>query len=305
MAAAPKTSGYEGMDIAQVKHAIEADVRADAVGKTGFARSVADGAAATAAGLLEKAKGASPASVVSAVESAHAKVVGAVPASLVEKGAAVTNSMISGIDSGLDGLSLKINEVYKLSPTDYMNYMTVRAGEWKSWGVELMHFNLIGYCKEVASRTTDAAKPMTDPVQQRVAAAVVELEKAKASLQEALDKRKAASKDQMAAVQADVKTRLDKLSAAAGELAAAGSSFVEKQKERMPEPAKKSVEYIKAAPASMKQMSEEIKAKAGEASNAAIEKTNGLMLAIKEVLYAHVVQSTAEQEKADPAAVSM
>jgi hypothetical protein len=303
---------YEGMDEHQVKAAIEADVLvAKKAGSMGLVRGATEKAVVAATGLLEQAKAMSPASVVSAVESAAGAVSGAAPETLT-KVSAVNSSIIDGLDTRIDALSLKINEIYHLSPADYVGYMTVKAGEWQSWGLELLHFNYIGYCKEVVSRTTTAAtaaaKPVADPLRQQLAQAAVELDKTRESLQAALDNRSAAVKEkvkeQVEAAQTEVKAQIQKATAAANELAVAGAKFVEEKKGSLPAPAAKSVDFILAAPQNMREMAEEIKTKADLDSSSAntLEHISGLLMAVKEVLYAHVVASS-QAVKEEAAAV--
>ena len=96
-------------------------------------------------------------------------------------------------------------------------------------------------------------------VEKKFAETVAELDKAKTALQAQIGAVKAATKEKAGESQAELKVRLQKTTEAATALAVAGSKFAETQKEKLPEPASKSVNFILSSPNKVKALADEVK----------------------------------------------
>lgn len=243
---------YAGMTIQQVKAAIEASVKDE----KGPLRGVTDLAVSQATAALAKAKEMAPQGVVDQVAA------------------------------GFSQISLKMNEVYKFKTEDYVDYARVTSETVKSWGVEALHFDYLAYSKQVMANNSD-------PIQQKLAAAVAELEKARAALQAEVSARAADGKEKAGEAQEALMASVAKASEAATALAGDAVKFVEDTKGKLPAPAEKSVDFIMDSPNKMKALADEVKGKADlDSSKKVLDNVSSLAVAVKEVLYAHVVSQS-------------
>lgn len=269
---------YTGMSPQQVKAAVENAVKNYVeVGKEkGYVRSTND--------LAKNIYGAAKNMAPTAVQHIADKAEGAIPSKVTD----LNDKLIAGIDGRLAALTVRMNQIYHLTPADYTGYVAVRVGEMKSWTVELLHFDVLSYSKNLLSQTGDKVPTV---IQANLAAAVVEVTKAGQALEAVVQKGASASKEQVDALQADLKAKIGVALTTAEKLSKTGVAFVENSTEKLPAPAQKSVEMILASPAKIKEMTEAVSAKADlDTSKKTLENITNLLAATKEVMYANMVQ---------------
>lgn len=259
---------YRGMSVGQVKEAVEMAVKAAA--EKGYARSATE----AAANLYESAKNKAPTAVKSTIE----KVEGSA-GNVVTQVTSAQNKLINDIDAGLGRIQLAIAPP---DPAEYVNYVQVKAGEWKSWTTELVHFDLLSYANLV--------QPIRDPVQAKLAAALVEVNKARTTLEETIARRSTATQEQIAVLQTELKAKMTVALSSASELSAKGVAFVESKKGNLPPLATKYVELILASPAKLKESTTELLSKVDvDSSKKTLENVSNLLGAVKEVMFPYVV----------------
>ena len=167
-------------------------------------------------------------------------------------------------------------------------------------GKEMLHFDLVAYSEEVLDNASAAAKPLYEPVQKNLAAAIVKLNAAVAQLQGTAVTKSAELKDFSVAKRDELNARLQAAIAAARELSATSVTFVQQKysdvSEQLPDeqrlqdlatqlpyPVKDAVKFILQSP----QLFLEVKTKADlTSSKRAIENVNSLLAAVREVFIA-------------------
>jgi len=198
----------------------------------------------------------------------------------------VPQTALAQVTAGFNQINLKVNEVYKLKTEDYANYAAVTKDKVTSWGMEVLHFNYLVYSKDVMAANGDA-------IQQKFAASVADLEKARTALQEQVAARAASGKEVAGDAADALKAQIAKVTEAANTLAVDAAKFVEEKKGKLPAPAEKSVDFIVAAPKKMADLTSEVKDKADiDSSKKVLENVTNLAFAVREVIYAEVVAAT-------------
>lgn len=247
-------ANYAGMTVQQVKEAVEKSVK-DAEGPL---RQLTGVVTSKAAEALEKAK------------------------------ALVPKTAVDQLTSSFNVINLKVNEVYQFKQEDYVNYAAVTKDAMKGWGLEMLHFDYLGYSKDVMATNGDA-------IQQKFAASVADLEKARKVLQEQVAARTAEGKEAAGDAAEALKAQIAKVTEATNTLAADAAKFVEEKKASLPARAEKSVDFIVGAPKAMKALADEVKDKADiDSSKKVLDNASNLAVAVKEVLYGYVVHASAQ-----------
>jgi len=175
-------------------------------------------------------------------------------------------------------------------------------------GKEMLHFDLVAYSEEVLDNASAAAKPLYEPVQKNLAAAIVKLTAAVAQLQDTAITKSNELKEFSVARRAEVNARLQAAMAAARELSATSVTFVQQKYShvseqlpneqrlqdlatQLPYPVKDAVQFILQSP----QLFLEVKTRADlTSSKRAIENVNSLLAAVKEVFVAPQAPSSEE-----------
>jgi len=234
-----------------------------------------------------------------------------IPADWVKRVTAASDPFIDVVDNQLDRrVIVPVHDLRKATGDKVVQWKSMRgdlskkavvriengltaAREFSSHrGKEILHFDLIAYSQEVLDNANAVAKPLYEPVQQNMAAAVLKLNAAMTALQEAAVAKSAEMKAQFSA-------RLQAAIIAARALSSASVQFVnqkyhvisaklpEEQKllamaEHLPYPAKDAVQFILHSP----QLFLEVKSKADiTTSKHIVENANSLMAAVKEVIF--------------------
>jgi hypothetical protein len=164
-------------------------------------------------------------------------------------------------------------------------------------GKEMIHIDLIQYSREVIDGASAAVSHRFGDLSASVAAAVLKASEAKTHLQEAVVHMSTQTREQLAGARANLRLRLKAAIQAARELSASSVSFVhtkygqasenvshlpENIVARLPEPAKRSVDFILSSP----ELFVRIKNKADiDASKRTLENINNLMSAVKDVVF--------------------
>lgn len=245
------------------------------------------------------------------------------------------------LDRQLDRVVPKVNQLQNVTLSDVTGAVVavpskviaatgVKVGQWKSIrgdlskkavvriekglaaareysatrGKEILHFDLIDYSEKVLDNASAVAKPIYEPLQKNLAAAVIKLNTAMTSLQETAAKKSA-----------DLHSRLQDAIVAARELSKTSVAYVrgkyniissqlpdEQQVQalagNLPFPVRDALKFILHSP----QLFLEVKAKADiNSSKRTVENVNNLMGAVKEVVFSQGVQGGAEIEGAKEA----
>jgi hypothetical protein len=152
-------------------------------------------------------------------------------------------------------------------------------------GKDIIHFDLIQYSTEVLDNASAAAKPLYEPLQEKLAAAVVKVNSTVTSLQEAVAQRSVQTTEQYEAVRAELVGRLHAAMSAARELSSTSVKFVQERYSAVQTGELKlndAVAYIMASPA----LFLEVKSKADfDTSKRAIDNAKSLLAAVKEVVF--------------------
>lgn len=232
-----------------------------------------------------------------------------IPASVIDRVTAAAEPVIDGLDTQLE-------QVHKVS-LSAIAATEAKVGQWKSMrgdlskkavvrmekgltvvrefsanrGKEMLHFDLVEYSQQVLDNANTVAKPLYEPVQNNLAAAVIKLNNAVSSLQE-----------HALAKSADLQARLLLAIKAARDLSATSVSYVQQKYEtaakvcadeeklqsmasQLPFPASDAIQFILQSPHLFMQ----VRSKADlDASKRIIDNARSLLAAVKEVVFKDV-----------------
>lgn len=202
----------------------------------------------------------------SLIKSSLETVESRIPMMWIERFTSARDPVIDKLDNQIEKVIKPVKELSNVSVTDVTGAVAARTrtlytatedkiGQWKSLrgdlskkavdrlerglaaakefsankGKDMIHFDLIAYSKEVLDNANAAAKPIYEPLQENMAAAIVKLNDAVTSLQVIVAARSVQTTEQYEAVRADLTARLHTAMNAARELSVTSIAYIQQK----------------------------------------------------------------------------